>query len=132
MKYIEAKLDALENSMRRSNKAFYILFFLITTDERRQTIYESLKKSEDLVKELNDEHLLNLYDKLFSGVRTPNPNYQHFHPDDYFSFLQRLGTLVNEISIQANEANIALREAIGLQSVIGIWGGRGWQPSRQL
>jgi hypothetical protein len=112
MQEIEAKLDILENSVRQSNKAFNILFYLITTDERGQTIYKSLKKVEEMVKDLNDERLLNLYNRLFAGVRTFNPNYQHFRPDDYFGFLQRLGTLVNETSVQANKANIALREVL--------------------
>jgi hypothetical protein len=124
----EAKLYILENSIRQLNKAFNILFFLITTDERGETLYKSLRKVEEMVKDLNDEHLINLYDKLFEGFLTGVPH-QQIRPDDYFGFLQRLGTLVNESSVQANKAEIALREAIGLQSVVGIWGGRGWHPS---
>lgn len=131
MVYLEAKLEKVEHSVRQLSKAFNILFFLITADERGQKIYESLKKVGGMVKDLNDEHLINLYNKLFEGFLSGIPH-QQIRPDDYFAFLKRLGTLVNETSVQANEANIALREAIGLQSVIGIWEGRGWHPSEQL
>ena len=123
----EAKLDELEDSFRQLKKALDILFFLITTDERGQTIYDSLKKVGPLVRDLNDERLTNLYNKLFVVFPTGVPH-QQFRPDDYLDFLQRLGSLSDETTVQANEADIALREIIGLQSVIGIWGGMEWLP----
>ena len=102
----------------------------MTTDERGQTIYESLKKLEPLVWDLKDERLTNLYNKVFSVFLNGIPH-QQIRPEDYFAFVQRLGSLPNETTIQANEADIALREIIGLQSVIGIWGGREWRPLEQ-
>jgi hypothetical protein len=125
----EAKLDYLETSIRLSAKAFEIIFFLMTTEERGQTLYNSLIKVESTVKDLNDTFLLNLYHGLFNNLHIGTP-YQQIHPDDYFAFLQRLNTLITEAAAKANEADIALRETIGLQSVTGIWGGRGWRPSR--
>lgn len=124
----EAKLDYLEHGIRLSNKAFEILYFLLTSEERGQMLYNSLIQIEDLVKVLNDGCLTNLYQKLFDSPRNSSP-YQQIHPDDYFAFLQRLSTLVNEAAAKANEADIELRGVIGLQSVIGIWGGRGWRPA---
>ena len=127
---VEAKLDNLEDSVRQLRKEFNILIFLMTANERGQTIYESLKKVESLVQDLNDECLTNLYNKIFAVFLTGIPH-QQIRPDDYFAFLQRLGSLPNEAIVQANEADIALREIIGLQSVIGIWGGREWRPQSQ-
>lgn len=127
---IEAKLDKLEDSVRKLRKEFNILFFLMTTDERGQTIYESLKKLEPLVWDLKDERLTNLYNKIFSVFLNGIPH-QQIRSEDYFAFLQRLGSLPNETTIQANEADIALWEIIGLQSVTGIWGGREWHPLGQ-
>ena len=129
MPEIEAKLDYLENSIRLSNKALEILFFLLTAEERGQTLYNSLTKVESIVEDLNDEPLLNLYREIFRSYRI-SASYQQIHPDDYFAFLQRLSTLINEAAAKANEADIALREVIGLQSVMGIWGGRGWRPGK--
>ena len=125
---IEAKLDYLENSLRLSNKALEILFFLLTAEERGQTLCNSLTKVESFVRDLNDEPLLNLYHELFRSYRIP-ALHQQIHPDDYFAFLQRLSTIIDEAASKANEADIALREIIGLQSVIGVWGGRGWRPN---
>ena len=125
----EAKLNELEDSIRQLRKAFNVLFFLITTDERGQTLYASLKKVEPLVWELNDERLTNLYNKIFAVFLTGIPH-QQIRPDDYFAFLQRLGSLPNETTVQANQADIALRETIGLQSAMGIWGGKEWHPGQ--
>ena len=126
----EAKLDELEDSLRQLRKVFNILIFLITTDQRGQTLYASLKKVESLVRDINDERLMDLYYQIFAVFLTGIPH-QQIRPDDYFAFLQRLGSLPDETTVQANEADIALREIIGLQSVIGIWGSREWRPQSQ-
>jgi len=127
MVFTESKLDKLEASMRLLKNASAILFMLITSDQRGQTIYDSLNKVDKLVRELNDQPLLNLYNKLL-GVFLSGTPHQQITPDDYFAFIQRLGTLLNQAAVQANEADIAIREAIGFQSVIGVWGGRDWLP----
>ena len=126
----EAKLDELEDSLRQLRKVFNILIFLMTTDQRGQTLYASLKKVESLVRDINDERLMDLYYQIFAVFLTGIPH-QQIRPDDYFAFLQRLGSLPDETTVQANEADIALREIIGLQSVIGIWGSREWRPQSQ-
>ncbi|OGN90302.1 MAG: hypothetical protein A2Z74_03630 [Chloroflexi bacterium RBG_13_46_9] len=127
MVFTESKLDKLEASVRLLKNASAILFMLITSDQRGQTIYDSLNKVDKLVRELNDQPLLNLYNKLL-GVFLSGTPHQQITPDDYFAFIQRLGTLLNQAAVQANEADIAIREAIGFQSVVGVWGGRDWLP----
>jgi hypothetical protein len=127
MVFTESKLDKLEASVRLLKNASAILFMLVTSDQRGQTIYDSLNKVDKLVRELNDQPLLNLYNKLL-GVFLSGTPHQQITPDDYFAFIQRLGTLLNQAAVQANEADIAIREAIGFQSVVGMWGGRDWLP----
>lgn len=131
MAYLEAKLVELENGVRLLKNASAILFIIVTTDERGQTIYHSLKKVEAMVEDLNDKRLTNLYRKLFEGFLTGTPH-QQIRPDDYFAFLQRLGTLLNDVTAQANEADLALREAIGKKSAIVTWGGKDYLPYGQL
>lgn len=128
MAEVEAKLDILDKNVRQLNQAFNILFFLLTTDERGQTLFESLKKVDVMVKDLNDKHLTALYDNLFTVFLSGVPH-QQVIPDDYMSFLKRLWALVNEATSQANAANISLREATGLKSVIDVWGRKSWHPS---
>ena len=127
MVFTESKLDKLEASVRLLKNASAILFLLITSDQRGQTIYGSLNKVDKLVRDLNDQPLLDLYNKLL-GVFLSGTPHQQITPDDYFAFIRRLGTLLNKAAVQANEADIAIREAMGLQSVIGVWGGRDWLP----
>ena len=55
MEDLESKLETLEHGMRQFNKGIEIVFDLITTDYRGQTPYNTLKKMEDIVKELNKE-----------------------------------------------------------------------------
>ena len=124
---IEAKLDYLEDNIRTTNRAFGLVVFLMKAEERGQMLYHSLVQAEGTVKDFNDAPLTNLYTELFKSSRNPSP-YQQIYPDDYFAFLQRLQRLIDEAAGKANEADIELREAIVLQSVIGIWGGKGWRP----
>ena len=128
MVYAETKLDKLEGSVRLLKNVSAILFILVTSDQRGQTIYDSLVKVENLVRDLKVASLLKQYDKLFAVFLSGTPH-QQILPDDYFAFLETLGNLLNQAAVQANEADIAMREAIGLQSVIGLWGGREWIPS---
>jgi hypothetical protein len=123
MVYLQVKLDQLANSLRVMKNVSAILFVIVTTDERGQTFYNSLKKVEKTVKDLNDEILINLYNKIFRVFLSGTPH-QQIIPDDYFAFVQRLGTLLDEATTQANEAHMSLREAIGPEAVIGRWKGR--------
>jgi hypothetical protein len=128
----EVKLDAIEGSIRRFNRANEIVFILLTANERGVTLYDSLIKVENIVKGLNDELLSSLYSRLFEGKRTFVPKYQQIRQIDYSAFLQRLGMLLYEIIVEVNEADIALKEAIGLEAVIGVWGGKDWRPTGEL
>jgi len=118
----QIKLDDLVTSLRQLKNASAILFIIVTADERNQTIYESLKKVESLVEDLNDGLLKKLYGKIFTVFLSKMPQ-QQIVIDDYFKFLQRLGTILNDATLQANEAHTALRETIG-NPVIGAWRGR--------
>lgn len=123
MAYLQMKLDVLATNLRVLKNASAIIFIIVTTDERSETIHKSLKKVESMVKDLDDDLLMNLYNKILSVFLSGIPH-QQIVLDDYFAFLERLGTLLEEATAQANEAHIALREAIGPESVIGMWEGR--------
>ena len=131
MSDVEEKLSTFENCIRRFNKVDEIIFMLLTINERGKTTCEDLVKVGGIVQELNDESLSSLYNRILEGVKVSGL-YQPIHQNDYFGFLQHLGTLLNEVIIQANEADIALRSVLGLQSGSGLWGSKGWRPSGQL
>ena len=131
MSDVEEKLNTFENCIRRFNKIDEIIFMLLITNEHGKTTCDDLVKVGVIVQELNDESLSSLYNRILEGVMTSHL-YQPIHPNDYIGFLQHLGTLLNEAIIQSNEADIALRGVLGLQSGSGLWGGKGWRPSGQL
>jgi hypothetical protein len=128
---VENKLSEFENCIRRFNKADEIIFTLLTANARDTPSCNDLVKVEGNVQELHDESLLSLYNRILENLGTYSP-YSQISQNHYFAFLQRLGMLLNEAITQANEADIALREAIGLQSDSGLWGGRDWRPSGQV
>ncbi len=79
-----------------------------------------------MVKDLEDEILMNPYSKIFAVFLSGIPH-QQISPDDYFPFLQRIGTLLDEGTAATNETHISIRESLGNESVIGNWGGRDWR-----
>ena len=131
MSEIEEKLNNLEDIIRRFNEADEIIFMLLTVNERGKTTSDDLAKVGNIVQKLNDESLSKIYGRILEGSKVSGL-YQPIHPNDYFSFIQRLGALLIEATIQANKADIALRKALALDSLTGIWGSEEWRPSGQL
>jgi hypothetical protein len=123
MAVLQMKLEKLATSQRVLKNASAILYRIVTSDERNQPIHESLKKAEGIVKELDDELLTKLYKNIFPASLSGSPQRQ-IAIDGYFAFLERLGTLLEDATSHANEAYIAIREAIGYESIIGAWDGR--------
>jgi len=123
MAILQMKLEKLATSQRVMKNASAILFKLVTSDENNQPIHESLKKTEGMVKELDDEILMKTYKKIFPVSLSGAPQRQ-IAIDDYFAFLERLGTLLEDATYRANEAYVSIREAIGYDSVIGTWDGK--------
>lgn len=128
----EAKLDSIESGIRRFNRANEIVFILLTANERGATLYDSLVTVENIVKGINDAILSDLYNRLFEGRSSFIPKYQQIRQIDYSAFLQRLGMLLYEIIVEVNKADIELKNAIGLPSSKGVWGGIDWHPTGQL
>lgn len=120
MVYLQVKLEQLADSLRALKNVSTILFTLVTAEERGQTLYTSLKKVDSMVKELNDELLISMYNRIFRVFLSGVPH-QQIAPDDYFTFIKRLGNLLDEASAQANEAYASLREAIGPETVVSRW-----------
>jgi len=128
MTELEVKTRTFEYHIKRFNKADEIVFMLLTANSQLKPLIDDFVKLEAPIKDVDDEILTGLYKKLLVDVKGHN-SYPGSIPAIYYSFLQRLGTLLVEITIQINEADIALREAIGIQPFTGIWGDKGWYPS---
>ena len=129
----EAKeaLYRLEDAFRRYDKLAEVIIVLMTTDERKVTLYDSLVAIEEHMGTLNDARLRSLYDRLVEGRRTFMPQYEQILQADYKAFIQRLNTLAIEAAVEANEADVALKAALNLDASTGIWGPKGWRPPQQ-
>jgi len=124
MVYIQTELDELADNLRKLTNASAILFIIVNSDEQGQTIYQSLKKVEGMVNDLDDEQLVKLYNKIFSVFLAGVPH-QQIVVSDYFAFLERLGTILDISTDRANKAHAMVREAVKSESVISKWRGRG-------
>ena len=129
----EAKeaLYRLEDAFRRYDKLAEVIIVLMTTDERKVTLYDSLVAIEEHIGTLSDARLRSLYDRLVEGRRTFMPQYEQILQADYKAFIQRLNTLAIEAAVEANEADVALKAALNLDASAGIWGPKGWRPPQQ-
>lgn len=112
---VEKKLRIFEDCFRRFIKTDEIIFVLLTVCESDKVNNLNLAIMDNNVQELNDENLSNLYQRIQEDMKSIGL-YQPVRSSSYYGFLQRLGALLKETTIQAKEADIALREAIGLQS----------------
>ena len=113
MAYLQTKLDTLTGNLKALKNVSVILFVFATATEQGQMIYESLKKVKGMVKDIDDQILTDLYNKIFGAFLSGIPH-QQIRPDYYFAFLQRLGPLLDEDIAKANETDAALREMLEL------------------
>jgi hypothetical protein len=113
MAYLQTKLDTLTGNLKALKNVSVILFVFATAAEQGQMIYESLKKVKGMVKDIDDQILTDLYNKIFGAFLSGIPH-QQIRTDDYFAFLQRLGPLLDEDTAKANETDAALREMLEL------------------
>lgn len=60
------------------------------------------------------------------------PKYKEVLAADYGAFSKRLTKLAIETAVEANEADIALKEALKLDATHGIWGPKGWRPATSI
>ena len=113
MGFLQTNLDKLRGNMKVMKNASEILFIVATAGERSQMIYDSLRKTKGMVREIDDQALTKLYNNIF-GVFLSGVPQQQIQPDDYYAFLERLGVLLDEAEAKANEADGALREMLEL------------------
>ncbi|MDP2932004.1 MAG: hypothetical protein Q8O05_05850 [Chloroflexota bacterium] len=121
-------ITRLEDAVKRLDRLAEVLFYITTIDERRSTLYDTLKLVEHQVVTLNDGVIHSLYERVLKTRDTYLPRYEQILQTDHNAFLKRLSELWSESAIESNEADIALKEALGLNASNGLWGPKGWHP----
>ena len=101
----DVKLEYLENSERLCNKVTEILLILTNAEKQGQNLYSPFKQIERTLNELQDEYLLNLYQRILHGFSTATTHEQTW-ADDYFTFILRLCNVLNKTKPTRNQDNL--------------------------
>jgi len=98
------KSEYLENGERLCKKLTEILLTLTNAEKQGQNLYSPFKQIERALNDLQDEYLLNLYQRLSHGFSTATTHEQTW-TDDYFTFILRLCNLLNKAKAKVNQDN---------------------------
>jgi hypothetical protein len=91
----DVKLEYLENGERLCNKVTEILLILTNAEKQGQNLYSPFKQIGHALNDLQDEYILNLYQRILHGFSTAT-TYEQTWADDYFTFILRLCNLLNK------------------------------------
>jgi hypothetical protein len=98
----EVKSEYLDNSERLCKKITEILLLLTSAEKQGQNLYSPFKQIERALNDLQDEFLLNLYQRLLHGFSTATTNDQTW-ANDYFTFILRLCNLLNKVKAKVDQ-----------------------------
>ena len=101
----DVKLECLENDKRLCNKVTEILLILTNAEKQGQNLYSPFKQIERVLNDLQDEYLLNLYQRLLNGFHTATTHEQTW-ADDYFTFILWICNLLNKTRAKVNQDNL--------------------------
>ncbi len=124
----EQIIEHLENGIRKLDRLSNILFYITTIDERRSTLEDTLALIEKQLLALDDPIVCSMHEKILKKRNVFLHRYEQILQTDFNAFLNRLAELWFQSAVEANEADIALRQSLGLDAARGIWGGKGWHP----
>jgi hypothetical protein len=91
----DGKSEYLENGERLCNKVTGILLILTNAEKQGQNLYSPFEQIGRALNDLQDEYLLNLYQRILHGFSTTTTDEQTW-ADDYFTFILRLCNLLNK------------------------------------
>jgi hypothetical protein len=103
---IDVKSEYLENEERLCNKVTEILLILTNAEKQGQNLYSPFKQIDRVLNDLQDEYILNLYQRLLNGFHTATTHEQTW-ADDYFTFILQLCNLLNKTRAKVNQDNLS-------------------------
>jgi hypothetical protein len=101
----DAKLEYLKNCERLCNKVTEILLILINAERQGHNLYCPFKQIGRTLNDLQDEYLLNLYQRILNGFNTATSHEQTW-ADDYFTFILGLCNLLNKTRASLIQDNL--------------------------
>ena len=100
------KSEYLENGERLCKKLTEILLTLTNAEKQGQNLYNPFEQIERALNDLQDEYLLNLYQRILHGFSTATTHEQTW-ADDYFTFILQLCNLLNKTRAKVNQDNLS-------------------------
>jgi hypothetical protein len=99
---LDTDMECLDKDKRLCNEVTEILLVLTNAEKRGQKLDSPLKQIEAIVRDVDDEKLLNLYPRLLNGFQAATTDEQIW-ADDYFTFILRLCELLNKTRTKVNQ-----------------------------
>jgi hypothetical protein len=99
---LDTDMECLDKDKRLCNEVTEILLVLTNAEKRGQKLDSPLKQIEAIVRDVDDEVLLNVYPRLINGFQAANTDEQIW-ADDYFTFILRLCELLNQTRTKVNQ-----------------------------
>jgi hypothetical protein len=99
---LDTDMECLDKDKRLCNEVTEILLVLTNAEKRGQKLDSPLKQIEAIVRDVDDEVLLNVYPRLLNGFQTATTDEQIW-ADDYFTFILRLCELLNQTRTKVNQ-----------------------------
>lgn len=103
---LDTDMECLDKDKRLCNEVTEILLVLTNAEKRGQKLDSPLKQIEAIVKDVDDEVLLNIYPRLLNGFQTAT-THEQIWADDYFTFILRLCELLNKTRTKVVQDNPA-------------------------
>jgi len=110
---LDTDMECLDKDKRLCNEVREILLVLTNAEKRCQKLDSPLKQIEAIVKDVDDEVLLNIYPRLLNGIETATTQEQIW-ADDYFTFTLRLCELLNKTRTKVNQGDPTAKVTIPL------------------
>ncbi len=101
---LDTDMECLDKDKRLFSEVREILLVLTNAEKRGEKPDSPLKQIEAIVKDVDDEVLLNIYPRLLNVLQTATTNEQNW-ADDYFTFILRLCELLNKTRTKVNQDN---------------------------
>jgi len=99
---LDTDMECLDKDKRLYKEVTEILRVLINAEKQGQKLDSPLKQIEAIVRDVDDEKLLNIYPRLLKGFQTATTDEQIW-ADDYFTFILRLCEMLNKTRTKVNQ-----------------------------
>ncbi len=130
----EAKIPLanMEKAVQRFDQILTVMVVLFAMNAGGKSAYDGLASVENTINAVNDPQLSSLYKKTLEAFKDEHPHKEYLQNEEYKQFMGRLNSMMIQSAVHVNEADIALREAVGADATEGMWGPKGWRPDGKV